>query len=182
MVGRYGLRPLWRRRPLWLRGFATEEDELGLKDGQFPSRLSNNASGFGSSAGDGHSAIERDTEAVDSGPAVEIAVGGSAEVAVESDSDSFTESSLNSTVAAFSRRNSTVDIRPGSIDGGFATLSIPSWHLMLATLLLLSVAGIVTSLILTFAAGHGSLYLMPVVPCVSYAEFISTSVINLGSG
>ncbi|CAK7568673.1 MAG: hypothetical protein SEPTF4163_006672, partial [Sporothrix epigloea] len=166
LVGRYGLRPLWRRRPLWLRGFATEEDELGLKDGQFPSRLSNNASGFGSSAGDGHSAIERDTEAVDSGPAVEIAVGGSAEVAVESDSDSFTESSLNSTVAAFSRRNSTVDIRPGSIDGGFATLSIPSWHLMLATLLLLSVAGIVTSLILTFAAGHGSLYLMPVVPCV----------------
>ncbi|CAK7215532.1 hypothetical protein SBRCBS47491_002513 [Sporothrix bragantina] len=180
-VGRYALRPLWRRRPVWLRGFATEEDELGLKDGRLPPQSNGNGSGNarsranGGPAGDGHGGDDADVEAAGDALAVEIAVEGGTEEAVESDSDNVTESSENSaTVVGFGRRNSVVDVRPVSIGGGFATLNIQSWHLMSVTLFLLSVTGVATSLILTFAAGHGYLYLTPVVPC-----FISSLLIAI---
>ncbi|CAK7217862.1 hypothetical protein SCUCBS95973_003290 [Sporothrix curviconia] len=179
-VGRYALRPLWRRRPVWLRGFATEEDELGLKDGRFPPRSNSigngNANGNGIAqadasgrrpTGDGQGGGDADVEATGNASAVEIAVEGGAEEADESDSDNITENSEGSTVVGgFGRRSSVVDVRPVSIGGGFATLNIQSWHLMSGTLFLLSVAGAATSLILTFAAGHGYLYLTPVIPCL----------------
>ena len=196
-VGRYALRPLWRRRPLWLRGFATEEEELGLKDGRFPAgRLGTNgtngsndsnesndsndsnessarANDDSRSSGDGRAGEDEDIEAA--AAAVEIAVEGGAEEAVESDSDNSTEdSSEGSTVVGFGRRNSVVDVRPVSIGGGFATLNIRSWHLMTVSLFLLSVTGVATSLILTFAAGHGYLYLTPLVPCVCAKLLILT--------
>ncbi|ERS97272.1 hypothetical protein HMPREF1624_06603 [Sporothrix schenckii ATCC 58251] len=163
-VGRYSLQPLWKRRPIYLRGFATEEDELGLKHGRLPPSTGTNARQdrhSGVQAGD----TDTDVEATASGSAVEIAVDEPAEGAVESDSDNATDSSASSTIVGFGRRNSVVDSRPVSIGGGLATLVVRSWHLMAITLFLLSVAGVATSLILTFAAGHGRLYLTPVVPC-----------------
>lgn len=174
--GRYALRPFWLRRPVWLRGFATEEEELGLKNGRFPQ------SNGGNGLQDGNGRNGEDLEAA-SNSAVEIAVGEGTEEAVESDSDNVTTSSASSTVVGFGRRNSVVDVRPVSIGGGFATLNIQSWHLMAVTLFLLSVAGIATSLILTFAAGHGSLYLTPVMPCVSsaWAHSLSMSFLPLFS-
>ena len=169
-VGRYALEPLWNRRPVWLRGFATEEDELGLKHGRLPlsngSSTRQNGGHGGTQARDGHS-DDTDVEATASSSAVEIAIEEATEEAVESDSDNITDSSASSTVVGFGRRNSVVEVRPVSIGGGFTTLVIQSWHLMSITLFLLSVAGVATSLILTFAAGHGYLYLTPVVPCVS---------------
>ncbi|CAK7268329.1 hypothetical protein SEPCBS119000_003006 [Sporothrix epigloea] len=172
--GRYGLRPLWRRRPVWLCGFATEENELGLKNGRLAPRSSINDSGSNRPIEDGRNATGRDVEAFASAPAVDITVGGGAEDAIESDSDSVSASSASSTVVGFGRRNSVVDVRPTAIGGGFVTLNVQSWHVILITLFLLSMAGVVMSLILTFAAGHGYLYLVPVVPC-----FVSSLILAI---
>lgn len=171
-VGRYALQPLWNRRPVWLRGFATEEDELGLKHGRLPPSTDSNSRLNGRRGTQARG--DADVEATASSSAVEIAVEEATEEAVESDSDSdnVTDSSASSTVVGFGRRNSVVDVRPVNIGGGFATLVIQSWHLMSVTVFLLSVAGVATSLILTFAAGHGYLYLTPVVPCVSICSAV----------
>lgn len=177
-VGRYALQPLWNRRPVWLRGFATEEDELGLRNGRLPPATNNSASASASRQ-NGRRDIrtadnntDTDVEAAASNSAVEIAIEEPTEEAVESDTDNVTDSSASSTIVGFGRRHSVVDVRPVSIGGGFASLTIQSWHLMSVTLFLLSVAGVATSLILTFAAGHGYLYLTPVVPCVGPASFL----------
>ncbi|EFX00086.1 ABC bile acid transporter [Grosmannia clavigera kw1407] len=146
VLGRYSLRPLWRRRPIWLRDFATEKDELGPATGW-------------SLPDDDEADEEEEAEAPfcnrpslavepDSFTGRSIEFGTTAEVISNNDSDDSNEITI---------------VSPGN---RFTLSKIRIWT-MEVTLFLLSLIGVITSLLLTFAAGLGLLYLTPLVPCLA---------------
>lgn len=147
MLGRYSLRPLWRRRPIWLRDFATEEDELGPTKSR--SLLSNGE-------------VDEEDEA---------------EALAAADTDHFTGRSINDsddsaedTVVGLGCGSRVDNVRPFGLGRRLTVPDVRTWHLMAVTVFLLSLIGGITSLILTFAAGLGLLYLTPFVPCVRIRE------------
>ncbi|EPE10834.1 hypothetical protein F503_05929 [Ophiostoma piceae UAMH 11346] len=150
-IARYALRPAWRRRPVWLRGFATEEDVNGLRNGRV-------------TPSDG----EQGEQAI-----IEEDIDAEIDAEIDDSDTNAGDSSASSTVVAFGRRSSAVDVRPVGLASSLVSLNIQSWHLLTASLFVLSVSGIAASFILTFAAKLGFLYLTPVAPCVITALLLA---------